>query len=88
MRARHLLDRSSPLFGAETTKAVYEAFDRAWAAVSAAYTGDAAAVDKARLKLAECVLAVTRDGATDADQIRRLALQMFQMRSSGGVDGS
>ena len=79
MRARQLLERSGPLYGPETTAAVNLAFERAWLGVGAQFTGDSYAVDRARLKLAECILAVTRDGTSDADQIERLALQMFRI---------
>jgi len=58
--------------------AVNQAFDHAWATVANNYGDDAKAAE-ARLKLAECVVAVTRDGSCDADQIERLALEMFQI---------
>jgi hypothetical protein len=79
MRARHLLQRSVPLFSIATMQAVNQAFDSAWAALGPRYHGDANASEDARLKLAECILAVTKDGATNAAQIERLALQMFQV---------
>jgi alcohol dehydrogenase class IV len=61
MRARQLLDGNGPLFRAETMDAVNKALDTLWAKLAGQYQ-DAAAVDQARLKLAECVLAVTKDG--------------------------
>jgi hypothetical protein len=79
MRARQLLDRPGPpLFSPETMKAVNQALDNAWATIAYKYVDDAKAAE-ARLKLAECVLAVTRDGSHDADQNERLALMMFQI---------
>jgi len=81
MRARELLDGSGAGFTAKTMKAVNQAFANAWAQIAPHYS-DAKATEEARLKLAECVLAVTRDGTTDAEQIERLALTMF--RTTGG----
>ena len=78
MRARQLLDGSAPGFPAETMDAVNQAFANAWAQIAPQYI-DAKAREEARLKLAECVLAVTRDGTTDAEQIERLALTMFRI---------
>ena len=79
MRARQLLDRSSPLFPAATTAAVYKAFDAAWAMIAPTIGTDPQAVEAARLKLAEAILAVTSHNSTDADQIKRLALQIMAL---------
>jgi hypothetical protein len=79
MKARQLLERTGPLFSTETMAAVSKAFDSAWALIAVRYTGDASAIDQARLRLAECVLAVTKDGDRSAEQIARLALQMFRL---------
>jgi hypothetical protein len=79
MRARQLLDRSVPLYGPATMKAVYEAFDEAWATIKPSVRSDGGDLDAARLKLAQALLAVTRDGDTDADKIKRLALEILQL---------
>lgn len=80
MRARQLLDRSGPsLFGLETMKVVYEAFDSAWAMIEPRYGGDPKAIAAARLKLAESILAVARDDSRDPEQIKVLALQLMQL---------
>lgn len=78
MRARELLNGSGAGFTAKTMKAVNQAFANAWTQIAPHYR-DAKATEGARLKLAECVLAVTRDGTTDAEQIERLALTMFRI---------
>jgi hypothetical protein len=79
MKARQLLNRSGPpLFIPETMKAVNQAFDNAWTTIANNYANDAKAA-AARLKLAECILAATRDDSRDADQIERLALAMFRI---------
>ena len=79
MRARNLLDGSGVGFSAATMAAMKQALNSAWATMVDQYAVDAHAAEKARLKLAECVLAVTRDGMTDAGQIELLALAMFRI---------
>jgi hypothetical protein len=83
MRARQLLEGSGVRFSAETTKAMNQAFLNAWAHLSPRYSvgtvQEVEAITMARLKLAECILAVTRDGSTYVAQIERLALEMFQI---------
>jgi hypothetical protein len=79
MRARQLLDGSGSGFTAATMTAMNQAFNSAWAMIADQYGADAHAINTARLKLAECILAVTRDGMMDAAQIERLALAMFRI---------
>ena len=79
MRARQLLDRSFPLYGPETMKAVYRAFDEAWATIAPSVGTDPQTIDETRLKLAESVLAVTGPDSTNVDQIRALALQIMDI---------
>jgi len=78
VRARELLDGSGAGFRPDTMKAAHDAFNSAWAQLAPYYT-DANTIEAARLKLAECILAVTRDGTTDVEQIERLALAMFRI---------
>ncbi|HJU33238.1 MAG TPA: hypothetical protein VJ740_17360 [Hyphomicrobiaceae bacterium] len=78
MRAQQLLNGGVIGLAPATGQAAKEAFERAWMSVAHQYAGDAQAAEKARVTLAECVLAVTRDGDTDIDQIERLALMMFR----------
>ena len=79
MRAQQLVDGDVGASSVVTGKAVREAFDRAWATISYKHVGDPSAREKARLRLAECVLAATRDGDTDSEQIERLAVMMFRI---------
>ena len=79
MRAQQLLEGGIVGFSAATSKAVQEAFGRAWLGVAPRYAGDSSAGDKARLRLAECVLAVTTAGEQDSANIERLALMMFRV---------
>jgi hypothetical protein len=78
MRARQLLDRSVQMFPAATMKVVYQAFDEAWAVIEPRVGADPRAIEAAREKLAEAVLAVSRHDSTDVDQIKRMALQVFR----------
>ncbi len=79
MRARELLDGSGVGYSAPTMTAMKQALDSAWAVLADQYGANAHAIETARLKLAECILDVTRDGTTDAAQIERLALSMFRI---------
>jgi len=45
------------------------------------YRSDPNSIDDARLKLAEAVLAVTRDDSRDAQQLARLAIEMLRLSS-------
>ncbi len=60
-------------------KAVYQAFDDAWATISTNYGSDAKAIEGGRLKLAEAILVVTRDDSRDPEQIKNLALQLMRL---------
>ena len=62
-------------------KIVYQAFDSVWAMISSKYGSDPATIETARLKLAEAVLAVTRDDSRDPEQVRSLALQLMRISS-------
>jgi len=79
MRARQLLDGSGLGYRPETARAMHQALESAWEAIAPQYSGDAYAAEKARLRLAECILAATSDGMTDAEQIGLLAHSMFRI---------
>ncbi len=79
MRARQLLERSFPLYGPDTMKAVYRAFDEAWATIAPGVGTDAQTVADTRLKLAESVLAVAGHDSTNVGQMRRLALEIMDI---------
>ena len=46
-------------------KVLFEAFDDAWKSIEGNFGGDAAAVEAARTRLANTVLAIARDGVSD-----------------------
>ena len=81
MKAQQLLDRTAPGLGNPTAKAMQQAFDEAWKLIAHQWTNDPKATQDNRLKLAECVVSVTHDGTTDAEQIKLLAIQMLQIIS-------
>jgi hypothetical protein len=76
MKARALIGNSA--FGPDALKVMFEAFDGAWALISAQYTSPAA-VEAARLQLAKAVIAVSRQDSRDPEVIKRLALAMMQL---------
>lgn len=57
MRARQLLEgRAGSVFGPETLKIVYRAFDGAWEMIASNYGSDPDAIEAGRLQLAEAIL--------------------------------
>jgi hypothetical protein len=86
MLARQLLDGGSKALQTPTAEAIRQAFEGAWIKVAPAYKdADAQTRDSVRVTLAECVLAVIRDGDTDAAEVERLALQMFRVSTTTGL---
>ena len=83
MKAQLLLDRKAGNLPHGTSKVMQKAFDEAWRAISHRYGSDAKAIEANRLTLAECIIAVTPDGADNVDQIRLLALDMFHILNRG-----
>jgi hypothetical protein len=80
MKARQLIGSGS--YGPVQLKALFKAFDEAWNAIAPTISGRAAAVEAARMKLANIVLSLaqSRSGSAaqlDADQIRDAAIGIF-----------
>ena len=75
--ARKLIDGAS--FGPEALKTIGMAFDAAWAEISKNFGDDFVDVGKARLRLAEALLAITNDGSRDVDVLKRAALQRMAL---------
>ena len=73
MKARQLIEKGT--FGPATLQVVYQAFDDAWVEIAANYGPDQ--VEAARTKLANLLLSVTTEGMTDAETLKRLALQLM-----------
>ena len=51
------------------------AFDAAWAQIAGNFSSDPAAIDAARLTLAEALLSVADDNSRDVEALRQAALQ-------------
>ena len=73
MKARQLVEKGT--FGPATLQVVYQAFDDAWMEIAANYGPDE--IEAARMRLANVLLSVTTDGMTDAETLKRLALQLM-----------
>jgi hypothetical protein len=76
MQARKLVERAS--FGPDTLKALYQAFDEAWAILAPRYANDASAAEAARTRLADLLLSVARAESRDVNALRDAALQRFR----------
>ena len=83
MRARRVIDGAA--FGPETVKAMGEAFDQAWAEVSVHFGDTPSQIENARLRLAEAMLSITTDGATDVAALKTGALQAMAMDYRLGI---
>lgn len=87
MRAKQLIEGAS--FNPDQLAILRQAFDQAWAHVEPKVSAGVEAIEAARLKLANAVLAVARGGSFEADRIKADALWVinaetsFSPRSSG-----
>ena len=72
MKARKLLENAT--LGPADLKIVSQAFEEAWEQIKGRYQTNAFAVEAARIRLANAVLAGYRDGLLDPDLIKARAL--------------
>jgi len=79
MKARQLI--SDAAYGPDELRILFEVFDQVWAAVAAGVGDDPAAVEAARLKLANLVLSLARGG--NLDQPEQLKAAALRLLSSG-----
>jgi hypothetical protein len=77
MKARQLIEGAA--FGPEALKVVGEAFDKAWARISANYGSDPTDIEKGRLRLAEAMLSVAAEDSRDVEALRRGALEAMAL---------
>jgi hypothetical protein len=77
MRVRSLIDGAS--YGPDALKAMGLAFDAAWAQIAGNFGSDPAAIDAARLTLAEALLSVADDNSRDVEALRQAALQRMAL---------
>ena len=78
MKAKALLEGSVQGYSAVTAKVMVQAFEQAWFMIAGRYADDLD-IERARLTLAECVLAVTSHNDSDVEKLIRLALTMFRI---------
>ena len=71
MDAKKLIEKGS--FGPSTLHIVYQAFDDAWNEIAANYSPDQ--VEAARTRLAKVLMSLTTHDMTDAETLKRLALE-------------
>ena len=76
MKAHNLIRRGG--FGPDTLQVVFRAFDDAWSLISAQYTSPVM-IEATRLKLAQAIIAVSRQDSRDPEVLKRLALQMMKL---------
>src|SRR5262249_26659601 len=77
MKARQLVADAS--LGPDALKAAYQAFDEAWEAIAANFGNDPQTIETARLKLANPILAATKQDSRDPIRIRDEALKMLAL---------
>src|SRR6476469_1540386 len=63
MEARRLIGRAS--YGPETLKVLFQAFDEAWQTLAPSCGDNVLSIHAGRLKLANAILSVAREGSTD-----------------------
>ena len=76
-KARQLIDGAS--FGPDALQAIGEAFDAAWATISANFGNDPVDAEKARLRLAEALLSIANEDSRDAEVLKRAGLQRMAL---------
>jgi hypothetical protein len=75
MEARRLIGRAS--YGPETLKVLFQAFDEAWQTFAPSCGESPLSIHAGRLKLANAILSVAREGSTDARALRDGALKLL-----------
>jgi hypothetical protein len=83
VKARRLIE--SAAFEPSTLAVIFKAFDAAWREIAHHFPDDD---EHARLRLGHAVLAVAREDSTDAEQVKRDALQVMALAYRGGPRGT
>jgi len=83
MKARHLVGSSS--FGPEALKGITQAFDDAWNSIAANVGKNPLAIEAARLKLANIILAIVQNDGGDPEQLKRAALELMARDARTGA---
>jgi hypothetical protein len=85
MKARQFIDEAS--FDDRTRKAVDRAFDEAWAVLGKKYRSPLA-TEAARLKLANIVVSLVREGERDAGRLREAATARLRAMAKPGTSAT
>lgn len=75
MKARQMIEGAS--FDPHQLKTIGKAFDDAWERIAPSVGGRPDAIEAARLKLANVVLSLAKNGASDAEQLTEQALKIM-----------
>ena len=75
MKARRLV--AAAVYDPATLRAIGKAFDDAWEQISPQVSARAHAIEAARLKLAEIVLSLTKDGTRDPGELTKAAVRLM-----------
>jgi hypothetical protein len=73
MKARQLIGKGS--YGPDALKVLCEAFDEAWEDIAGSFGANTLAIQAARLKLANIILDLGRNGSNDPEEIKDSALK-------------
>ena len=77
MKPRQIIENAA--FGPDALKIVFEAFDEAWSSIEGNFGDDPATAEAARSRLANIVLTVARDGASDVASLKTAALSVMAL---------
>jgi hypothetical protein len=83
MKARQLIQDTA--YGPEKLKVLFQAFDEAWTSIAGSFGNDPSSVEAARTKLANVILSLAQDDATDATQIKNSALRIMALDYKNGL---
>jgi hypothetical protein len=76
MKARQLIGSAS--YGPDQLRVLFEAFDQAWNAIAAGVGNDPSAIEATRLKLANLILSLARDGdLKDPGRLKDTAIRLL-----------
>lgn len=81
MKARQVI--ASGAYGPDELKALGQAFDDAWDQIASTVSQRPRAIESARLKLADIILGLAKNGNFDPKWLADTAVQVMRSRSSG-----
>jgi hypothetical protein len=78
MKARQLIGGAA--YPPEVLSVIYGAFDDAWAEVQPTVSSRAAAIEAAKLSLAEIMLSLAKTGRIERDALKNSAVSAFRVK--------